>query len=43
MYTFGGQWYEGDRDNVDNWINNPNLNGLGIISTDPKRVPKVRK
>lgn len=39
-YTFGGQWYEGDRSDINNWINSPILQGT--VSTNPRRVPKVR-
>jgi len=38
-YTFGGQWYEGDRSDINNWINSPVLQGT--VSTNPRRVPKV--
>lgn len=42
LYTFGGKWNEGNRRDIASWENNPDLQGLGIISTDPRRVPKVR-
>jgi hypothetical protein len=36
--SFGGYWNEGDRNNIDNWRNDPDLSTFG---TDPKRVAKV--
>eukprot|EP01082_Thalassiosira_pseudonana_P005220 g4797.t1 g4797 contig17:57986-65940(-) len=35
--SFGGYWNEGDRNNIDNWTNDP---GVVSFGTDPKRVAK---
>jgi len=38
-YTFGGNFVEGDPNDIDAWRNNPSL--VGSFNNDPKRVPKT--
>jgi len=34
--SFGGNWVEGDRRDINNW-----QNSLGSFNVDPKRIPKT--
>ncbi|KAL7470486.1 hypothetical protein ACHAXS_010742 [Conticribra weissflogii] len=39
LLTFGGYWYEDNRNRLENWRNSENL--AGTVSFEPRRVPKI--